>query len=98
MSDKKIITYEMTGSPKESGFKTKSELIEYLKGKGYVKDDLSREGAGAVPEHVSDILISDYYSSSSNKMQKQRRWESRSRPIRISSRNLNREPSLSMFL
>ena len=44
MSDKKIITYEMTGSPKESGFKTKSELIEYLKGKGYVKDDLSREG------------------------------------------------------
>ena len=51
MSDKKIITYEMTGSPKESGFKTKSELIEYLKGKGYVKDDLSREGAGAVPEH-----------------------------------------------
>ena len=31
MSDKKIITYEMTGSPKESGFKTKSELIEYLR-------------------------------------------------------------------
>ena len=70
MSDKKIITYEMTGSPKESGFKTKSELIEYLKGKGYVKDDLSREGAGAVPEHVCDILLTDSYSSSSNKMQK----------------------------
>ena len=27
-------------------------------------------GAGAVPEHVCDILITDSYSSSSNKMQK----------------------------
>jgi hypothetical protein len=32
------------------------------------------------------------------KCRKQRRWGSRSRPIRISSRNLNREPSLSKFL
>ena len=44
MSDKKIITYEMTGSPKESGFKTKSELIEYLKGKGYVRTTSAERG------------------------------------------------------
>jgi len=70
MSSKKIITYEMTGSPKGSGFKIKSELIEYLQGKGYEKDDLSREGAGISSDHVCDFLLTDSYDSRSRKMKK----------------------------
>ena len=70
MNDKKIITYEMTGAPKDAGFKIKSELIEYLRGKGYEKDDLSREGAGTSPDHVCDLLLTDSYESKSNKMKK----------------------------
>ena len=41
MADK--IHYEMTGSPREAGFKTKAELIEHLAGHGYVKDDMAGE-------------------------------------------------------
>jgi spore coat polysaccharide biosynthesis predicted glycosyltransferase SpsG len=62
--------YEMTGSPKEAGFKTKAELIKHLAGHGYVKDDLSGEGYGKVPDKVCDLLLTDSYDSPSSKMTK----------------------------
>ncbi|MDP6526580.1 MAG: hypothetical protein QGH15_20395 [Kiritimatiellia bacterium] len=64
------IHYEMTGSPKTAGFKTKAELIEHLAGHGYVKDDLSGEGYGKVPDKVCDLLLTDSYDSPSSKMKK----------------------------
>ena len=40
MADK--IHYEMTGSPRGSGFSTKAALIKHLEGFGYVKDVVSQ--------------------------------------------------------
>ena len=71
MADK--IHYEMTGSPKEAGFKTKAELIKHLAGHGYVKDDLSGEGHGKVPDKVCDLLLTNSYDSPSSKMTKARK-------------------------
>ncbi|MDP6526642.1 MAG: hypothetical protein QGH15_20740 [Kiritimatiellia bacterium] len=62
--------YEMTGSPREAGFKTKAELIKHLAGHGYVKDDLSSEGYGKVPDKVCDLLLTNSYDSPSSKMKK----------------------------
>jgi hypothetical protein len=64
------IHYEITGSPKEAGFKTKAELIEHLAGHGYIKDDLSGEGYGQVPDRVCDLLLTNSYDSTSSKMTK----------------------------
>ena len=64
------IHYEMTGSPKTAGFAVKKDLIEFLAGHGYIKDDLAREGAGEQPDKVADLLLTDSYASSSNKMAK----------------------------
>ena len=59
------IYYEMTGSPREAGFKTKAELIAHLEGFGYVKDDLAGVGHGKVAEKVCNLLLTDAYSSKS---------------------------------
>ena len=64
------IHYEMTGSPKESGYSTKAELIKHLEGFGYVKDDMSGEGYGTSPEDVCELLLTDSYDSKSSKMYK----------------------------
>ena len=64
------IYYEMTGSPRTAGFNTKAELIKHLAGHGYVKDDLSGEGYGKVPDKVCDLLLTNSYDSPSNKMKK----------------------------
>ena len=64
------IYYEMTGSPRTAGFQTKAELIKHLAGHGYVKDDLSGEGYGKVPDKVCDLLLTNSYDSPSNKMKK----------------------------
>ena len=68
MTDK--IHYEMTGSPRKSGYSTKEELIKYLEGFGYVKDDMSGEGYGSSPEDVCELLLTDSYDSKSSKMYK----------------------------
>ena len=60
----------MTGSPKESGYSTKAELIKHLEGFGYVKDDMSGEGYGTSPEDVCELLLTDSYDSKSSKMYK----------------------------
>ena len=62
--------YEMTGSPREAGFKTKAELIKHLAGHGYVKDDMAGAGHGKVPGQVCNLLLTDSYDSSSSKMTK----------------------------
>lgn len=54
-------TYEMTGSPKNAGFKTKEEFIKAAKEKGF-----SHEGLGK----GTTYLITDDYNSSSSKMSK----------------------------
>ena len=69
------IHYEMTGSPKESGYSTKAELIKHLEGFGYVKDDMSGEGYGTSPEDVCELLLTDSYDSKSSKMYKAQKLE-----------------------
>jgi hypothetical protein len=64
------IYYEMTGSPRTAGFKTKAELIAHLKELGYVKDDLAGAGHGKSPEQVCNLLLTDSYDSKSGKMTK----------------------------
>ena len=64
------IHYEMTGSPRESGYSTKAELIKHLENFGYVKDDMSGEGYGTSPEDVCELLLTDSYDSKSSKMYK----------------------------
>ena len=64
------IYYEMTGSPRAAGFKTKAELIAHLEGFGYVKDDLAGVGHGKVAEKVCNLLLTDAYNSKSGKMAK----------------------------
>lgn len=55
------ITYELTGSPKEFGFKTKEEFVNRLKSHGYVHTDLNKS---------TNYLITDDIESSSSKMSK----------------------------
>jgi DNA ligase (NAD+) len=55
------ITYELTGSPKEFGFKTKEEFINKLKDYGYHHTDLNKG---------TNYLITDDLESSSSKMAK----------------------------
>ena len=64
------IHYEMTGSPRNSGYSTKAELIKHLENFGYVKDDMSGEGYGTSPEDVCELLLTDSYDSKSSKMYK----------------------------
>jgi DNA ligase (NAD+) len=52
------ITYELTGSPKDFGFKTKEEFINRLKIYGYVHTDLNKS---------TNYLITDDIESSSSK-------------------------------
>ena len=68
MADK--IHYEMTGSPRGSGFSTKAELVKHLEGFGYIKDDMSGEGHGTSPDKTCDLLLTDSYDSKSSKMKK----------------------------
>jgi len=70
MGDDKLITYEMTGSPEGAGFKHKKDLIAFLADRGYVKDDLSRLGAGVVPDQECELLLTDSYDSNTSKMRK----------------------------
>jgi HEAT repeat protein len=70
MADTDKIHYEMTGSPKRAGFKSKAELTEYLAEHGYVRDDLAGEGYGQSPDKVCDLLLTNSYDSSSSKMKK----------------------------
>ena len=64
------IHYEMTGSPRESGYGTKAELIKHLENFGYIKDDMSGEGYGTSPDEVCELLLTDSYDSKSSKMYK----------------------------
>ena len=66
----KKIHYEMTGSPKGAGFKTKTDLIAHLESLGYEKDDMSGEGHGTSPDKTCDLLLTDSYDSKSSKMAK----------------------------
>lgn len=52
------IGYELTGSPKESGFKVKSDLEKFLLSKGYVHKGIKE----------AKILLTDSLTSSSSKM------------------------------
>ena len=52
------IGFEMTGSPKSAGFKTKDEFLVYAKGKGYHHSGLKD----------AQILFTDDLNSSSSKM------------------------------
>lgn len=54
-------TYELTGSPKSAGFKTKEEFIQTAKEMGFSHEGLSKD---------TTYLITDDYSSSSSKMTK----------------------------
>jgi DNA ligase (NAD+) len=58
---KDTIKFEMTGSPKDYGFKTKSDFTNLLKQHGYVHTGL---------DSSTSILITDDLSSSSSKMAK----------------------------
>ena len=60
----------MTGSPRESGYSTKAELIKHLENFGYIKDDMSGEGYGTSPDEVCESLLTDSYDSKSSKMYK----------------------------
>ena len=60
----------MTGSPRESGYSTKAELIKHLENFGYIKDDMSGEGYGTSPDEVCELLLTDSYDSKSSKMYK----------------------------
>ena len=64
------IHYEMNGSPRESGYSTKAELIKHLENFGYIKDDMSGEGYGTSPDEVCELLLTDSYDSKSSKMYK----------------------------
>ena len=64
------IHYEMTGSPRESGYSTKAELIKHLENFGYIKDDMSGEVYGTSPDEVCELLLTDSYDSKSSKMYK----------------------------
>ena len=55
------ITFELTGSPKEFGFKTKDEFIKLVSAKGFVHTPLQKG---------TKYLITDDVSSSSSKMSK----------------------------
>lgn len=55
---KDSIKFEMTGSPKNFGFKTKSEFVSHAKNKGYVHSKISD----------ADVLVVDDLNSSSSKM------------------------------
>lgn len=55
------ITFELTGSPKEFGFKTKDEFIKTVSAKGFVHTPLQKG---------TKYLITDDVSSSSSKMSK----------------------------
>ena len=68
MADK--IHYEITGSPRSSGYSTKSDLIKHLEGFGYIKDDMSGEGYGTSPGDACELLLTDSYDSKSSKMYK----------------------------
>jgi DNA ligase (NAD+) len=57
--DNNIIKYEMTGSPKDSGYPVKSEFIKFLTDKGYQHHKLDSD---------CQLLITDSYDSSSSKM------------------------------
>lgn len=59
--DSSLKTFELTGSPKDFGFKTKEEFIKLAKEKGYRHSSLSKD---------TDFLITDDYESSSSKMAK----------------------------
>lgn len=59
--EKNSIKYEMTGSPKGFGFKTKNEFVEKLKSHKWIHFGLNRE---------TDVLITDDLSSTSSKMNK----------------------------
>lgn len=54
-------TVELTGSPKDQGFKTKEQFIEYIKQYGYSHSPLTKE---------TTYLITDDKESSSSKMNK----------------------------
>lgn len=55
------INFELTGSPKDFGFKTKEEFINLIKSHGYVHTGLDR---------TTHVLITDDINSSSSKMAK----------------------------
>jgi DNA ligase (NAD+) len=57
--NKDTIFYEMTGSPKDFGFKTKSEFTDLLKTKGYIHHKI---------DDTCKYLVTDSYTSSSSKM------------------------------
>jgi DNA ligase (NAD+) len=57
------IGFEITGSPKDSGFKVKSDLIKFLASKGYVHKSLKE----------SKYLLTDSMSSTSSKMEDARK-------------------------
>ncbi len=58
------IKYEMTGSPKAFGFKTKEEFVNLIKQNGYIHTGLDKS---------TNILITDDLNSSSSKMAKARK-------------------------
>jgi len=58
------IKFEMTGSPKDFGFKTKDEFIKLVSSHGYVQTPLSKD---------STYLITDDLESDSSKMAKARK-------------------------
>lgn len=59
--NKDAIKFEMTGSPKDFGFKTKSEFLDLIQSKGYVHSKLNKD---------CQLLITDSEYSSSSKMKK----------------------------
>ena len=52
------IGFEMTGSPKDAGYKVKSDLIKFMASKGYVHKPLKE----------AKILLTDSMTSTSSKM------------------------------
>jgi len=53
---------EMTGSPKESGFKTKGTFLAALSDFGYEQGKMTKKN------NIVDILVTDDMSSETNKM------------------------------
>jgi DNA ligase (NAD+) len=58
------VKYEMTGSPKPYGFKTKEEFVNLIKKNGYLHTGLDKS---------THVLITDDLNSSSSKMEKARK-------------------------
>ena len=58
LKNTETIRFEMTGSPKEFGFKTKEEFVKLLAENGYQHSKLKD----------SSILVTDSYDSTSSKM------------------------------